>query len=112
MSADHRVVLNGRALPYSCGNYRFQTKVAGPSAGKPHGIAGTLGSVTGGALIGATGYSLWLEHVEEKGNPAAEWYWLMWYDDASGMPTIPGSSVFTKDQLADMVRKLVEEFMP
>lgn len=104
---DHRIIRNGQPVDYTCQNHRFMTK----DAGKAHAPnAQTGGSVTGSPLIDAGGYSLWLEHVEEKGSPNAEWYWLMWYD-AVGVPTLPASSVFTRDQLADMVKKLVE-FMP
>ena len=100
-------MLAGRRVPYSCENKRFRTNV---NIGRRHGAALTRGSVTGDALIGSGGYTLWLEHVEEIGDPQAEWYWLMWYDP-SGVPTVPLSSVFTRAQLADMVRELMQ-FVP
>ena len=55
------------------------------------------------------GYSLWLEHVEEI-STKDEVYWLMWYD-GNGMPTIPMSGIFDKDELSEMTKQLAS-FVP
>jgi hypothetical protein len=94
-------------MPYTCENWAFKTNV---SKGHAHGtFSQALGSVFDRPLISADGYSLWLEHVVEKANQQ-EVYWLMWYD-RDGVPTIPLSGVFTKDNLQEMV-SLLAGFVP
>jgi hypothetical protein len=106
MVRDCRMIdVSGLPIPFSCENRRFHTNL---SKGVSHGhSAPTRGSVLGAALISHGGFSLWLEHVSEKGS-AIELYWLMWYDDADGKPTIPLSGVFSKDELKTMMERLVE----
>jgi hypothetical protein len=61
------------------------------------------------AVIDHGDYSLWLEHVAEKGG-GRELYWLMWYN-GQGVPLIPASGVFGKSDLATMHARLTE-FVP
>ena len=106
MTKDARMIdANGARIPFSCENWRFHTNL---NKGIAHGTAApTLGSVLPTALISHGGFSLWLEHVSEKGG-SLDLYWLMWYDDKDGKPTIPASSVFSKDELKTMVGQLME----
>jgi hypothetical protein len=79
----------------------------------PHGSCPTRGSVTGEPLIQtADGFTLWLEHVEstDVGQGGDQLYWLMWYAQ-NGIPTIPLSGVFDRDQLTEMVQQLMR-FIP
>ena len=110
MARDHRILVNGSRVDFSCENYRFRTSTA---RGMPHGSCPTRGSVTGEPLIQTSdGYSLWLEHVDHKDLDHSEeqFYWLMWYGH-DGIPTVPLSSVFDRSQLSEMVRQLVR-FVP
>lgn len=112
MAKDWRVIgANGQRLDDSCENGRFLTNIH-IRKGKRHGECSTKGSVFNNALILSDGFSLWLEHVIDKKNSTApECYWLMWYD-SNGQPTFPGSSVFGKEQLSEMVQRVVKEFVP
>lgn len=110
MARDHRIQTPaGDRLNFSCQNAKFQT---GIGRGHPHRPSATLGSVIEGPLIGRPGnYSLWLEHVASTDDPGAtDIYWLMWYDPR-GLPTIPLSGVFNREQLGEMVRQLIN-FIP
>ncbi len=109
MSARHRIVVNGEPQDFSCFNRRFQTDI---SRGFAHGWSQTRGSVVEGPLAGQQGeYSLWLEHVANRDDPAeTDIYWLMWYDP-EGNPTIPLSGILHREELADMVRGLMA-FVP
>jgi hypothetical protein len=72
-----------------------------------------LGSVTGEPLIHTSdGYTLWLEHVDstDVNGGGDQLYWVMWYEP-NGVPTIPLSGVFDRDQLTEMVRQLMQ-FIP
>ncbi|MBU4273660.1 MAG: hypothetical protein KKA28_17500 [Planctomycetes bacterium] len=108
MSQDHRATgPNGARIPYTCENQAFTTNVG---KGHAHGtLSPTRGSVFANPLISAGGYSLWLEHVLEK-TTHQKFYWLMWYDP-KGIPTIPLSGVFTKDDLRQMMSQLAD-FVP
>jgi hypothetical protein len=54
-------------------------------------------------LVKHSDYTLWLEHVEEI-KSGQEMYWLMWYN--SGVPTIPLSGIFDKDELKRLTQLL------
>ena len=110
MARDHRILADGSRVDFSCENYRFRTSIA---RGMPHGQCPTGGSVTGEPLIQTSdGFTLWLEHVEsaDAGEDGNQLYWLMWYDQ-NGIPTIPLSSIFDRDQLTEMLRQLLR-FIP
>jgi hypothetical protein len=47
--------------------------------------------------------SLWLEHVSDRKEAGANYYWFMWYDP-NGWPTIPASSIFARENMANMQR--------
>jgi hypothetical protein len=108
MPAQHQVVdESGNPLPFSCRNARYQTNT---SKGYSHGTSTTRGSVFDRALLSHDDeYSLWLEHVVEIGS-GEEVYWLMWYK-SSGTPTIPLSGVFSRTELAELVKQLTT-FVP
>ena len=107
MAADHRLVDNmGQRINFSCGNRRYKTNL---NKGFAHGGSPTPGNVFQGPLINHVGYTLWLEHVEEIAT-SDEVYWLMLYDQA-GIPTIPLSGIFDKNELAEMIRQLAG-FLP
>lgn len=97
---DQLTEASGRSIPFTCRNKRFETNI---EKGVPHGACATRGSVFDEPLIETDGYSLWLEHVLE---PATlhEYYWLMWYRD--GVPTIPLSGIFDRDELSQMIGRL------
>lgn len=102
MSRDHRVVIEGRQVPFSCENRRFRTNLG---AGEPHSpFSDSRGSAIAGPLVLHDGYSLWLEHVEEI-ESGVNLYWLMWYDN-NGVPTIPLSGVFDETELKRMTTLL------
>ncbi len=106
MANDHRLTdASGQRLNYSCGNKGYQTNV---NKGFRHGRSMTRGSVLRVPLIDHD-YSLWLEHVQEI-KTGEEFYWLMWYDN-SGIPTIPMSGIFDKEELAEMSKQLAS-FVP
>lgn len=117
MAQDHRIEVkdkghNGQRLAFTCENRRYRTNI---KKGEPHSPQSqTQGSVFPSALVNHDGWSLWLEHVEEKhveeiGTPA-EVYWLMWYDP-DGRPTIPLSGVFDRTELSAFVGRLAQ-FVP
>lgn len=97
---DHRIMLNGSPLDFTCQNRRFKTNIA---KGEPHGRSPTRGSVFDQPLVRYQDGSLWLEHVEDRDTPNELFYWLMHYDDA-GYPTIPLSGIMGKDDLQEMAR--------
>jgi len=103
MAAKDRIQRRGRFLDFTCENVRYKTNTR---RGKPHGTNPTPGSVFTEPLAGtqAKGYSLWLEHVIEKRSRDGGLYWLMWYEN--GIPTIPMSGVFRKEDIANMARLL------
>lgn len=103
MPHDARINAPANPIPYSCQNRRFQTDIR---RGYPHAPSGTLGSAVPEPLVRSEGYTLWLEHVNERADENADWYWLMWYDP-EGLPTIPLSGVFDRQQLAGMVEQLL-----
>ena len=103
MPRDHRRADVPGRTEFSCSNTRFRTKT---DKGEHHGESETRGSVFRTALVHAhSGCSLWLEHVEKIGAPEEQLYWLMWYD-STGMPAIPMSGVFGKEEIAEMSRQL------
>lgn len=108
MADDHRIEQGEQPLDYTCENARYKTNIG---KGKKHGSHSSCGSVFEEPLAGVqgTGYSLWMEHVIEKKTQDDELYWLMWYKN--GIPTIPLSGVFRKDDIGNMVR-LLASFMP
>lgn len=108
MALDHRIVgPNGARLPYTCENRAYKTNVA---KGRAHGsLSPSGGSVFDNPLITVASYSLWLEHVIDK-TTQEELYWLMWYK-SDGVPTIPLSGVFGKNDLRQMVSQLAD-FVP
>jgi len=104
---DLRILRDGERLNYTCENRRFRTDI---EHGERHGDAPARGSVFRQSLVAdAAGSSLWLEHVEDK-TTGERYYWLMWYD-TSGMPTIPLSSVLTREDVATMSAGLAR-FIP
>jgi hypothetical protein len=105
---EHRIIdQDGQPLVYTCENYRFLTDI---TKGQTHGDRSrTRGSVFSEPLTPQGGYSLWLEHVIEKGS-AEELYWLMWYDE-DGRPPMPMSSILRRDDIANMQR-LLASFIP
>ncbi|HUZ72960.1 MAG TPA: hypothetical protein VMU87_08235 [Stellaceae bacterium] len=105
MATDHRIDQNGQRLNFTCENRRYLTDI---NKGKPHGAGFAKGSVFDSSLITHGSYTLWLEHVLEKGT-GAETYWLMWYD--GGRPTIPLSGVLDKSEIQEMSRQLAS-FVP
>ncbi len=109
MGKDHRITIGGVPWSYSCENRGFRTDRA---AGQPHGRhSNTLGSVTGQPLVQTPeGATLWLEHGEEVKNPSQKSYWLMWYDP-TGIPTIPLSGVFDRNELGRLAQQLMQ-FVP
>jgi len=108
MAQDHRILdSNGVRLPYTSENRGFKTNI---SKGCRHGsVSSTAGSVFDSPLVSTGGYSLWLEHVVNKAN-YNEAHWLMWYD-SQGIPTIPLSGVFGKNELRQMISQLAD-FVP
>jgi hypothetical protein len=106
LARDHRIEQNGQRLGYTCANKRFRTNI---SRGQEHGQhSATRGNVFDRPLAEYNGYSLWLEHVvNDTGN---EYYWLMWYD-SNGVPTIPLSSILSRDDIANM-QALFASFIP
>lgn len=106
--ANHRIQSAGRAVDFSCHNHWFQTDLA---RGYQHGSHPTRGSVFTNALVsGGNGYTLWLEYVRNHRTGEDGYFWFMWYDQ-SGFPTIPLSGVFTRDDLAEMSKRIAE-FVP
>jgi hypothetical protein len=103
VAAKDRIMRKGQLLDYTCENVAYKTDTR---KGKPHGKGFALGSVFGEPLAGTKGegYSLWLEHVVQKKSLDTGLYWLMWYKN--GIPTIPMSGVFRKEDIANMVRLL------
>ncbi len=108
MARDHRITDNGgNRLPFTCENSRFRTNT---DKGFPHyPRADTRGNVIKSALVDYGNYSVWLEHAFDK-LEEEEMYWLMWYDE-DGVPTIPMSGVFGRDELENMVSRLTR-FVP
>jgi len=103
---DHRIIQNGQPISFTCENRRFMTNIARGSA---HGAAPARGSVFPNSLINHGGYTLWLEHVVEK-EGVPDLFWLMWYDPA-GIPTIPLSGIFDRNDLREMLGQLAN-FVP
>lgn len=99
--AEHRIVINGTPVDFTCENWRFKTNLA---KGHSHGASPAPGSVFAQPLVSHQGYTLWLEHVIEK-NSGAECFWLMWYE-AGGSPTIPASSVLDASEIKEMTSRL------
>jgi hypothetical protein len=106
MAKDHRTIQNGQPIGFTCENQRFMTNTA---KGSMHGGATARGSVFPNPLINHGGYTLWLEHVVEKG-ASTDLFWLMWYD-SNGVPTIPLSGIFDRNDLQEMVGQLAT-FVP
>ena len=104
MAVDHRIVDSGNPVPFSCENKKFRTDTRYGFAHTPHV---SRGSVVAEHLLEADeGLTLWLEHVEQKSDPDARWFWLMWYDE-EGKPKMPMSAVFDEHQLGNMIEQLV-----
>ncbi len=103
MAAKDRIEQSGRFLDYTCKNAGYMTNIR---KGRPQGRRSARGSVFVEPLAGTQGegYSLWLEHVVGTKNLDDGLYWLMWYKN--GIPTIPMSGVFRKEEIANMVRLL------
>jgi hypothetical protein len=100
---DWRIDQNGARLDFTCANARFRTNI---NMGESHDDCPSRGSVLREPLVqNDEGYSLWLEYVSEPRNPDAHYYWLMWYDP-TGQPTIPMSSIFSHEHIANMQRLL------
>lgn len=108
MAIDHRLENDvGARIPYSCGNRGYRTNI---EKGNRHGLfSETLGNVFEEPLIDNNGWTLWLEHVVENGTDA-EVYWFMWYGP-EGIPTIPLSGVFDRNDLASM-NSMLTQFVP
>lgn len=109
MAKDFRIEQNGVRLDYTCENYSFRTNI---QKGERHDPSHSyLGSVFCEPVKGDFGdeYTLWLEHVAVKQNPNDECYWLIWYKN--GIPTIPASAIWHKDDIAKMQR-LLASFIP
>ena len=109
MAKDHRIESEGSRIDFTCENWWFRTDT---DRGFPHVPSATRGSVLENALVYTIGgYTLWLEHVRNRAEPdASDLYWLMWYDP-DGVPTIPLSSIFNREQLVEMVGQLMR-FVP
>lgn len=105
MSKDHRIVLNGVAINFTCKNAAFETDVKKGSHLTHKGSA-----LPGALVITQSGHSLWLEHVLSPAT-GTEWYWLMWYD-RNGIPTIPLSGVMTKSDIVQLTKTLAELALP
>jgi len=98
----------GKKISFSCGNRRFKTNIRLGYSHSP--FAKVKGSVLKVPLVNsAEGYTLWLEHVVDKESDE-KLYWLMWYGP-DGIPTIPLSGVFSKDDLATMLERMIQ-FVP
>jgi hypothetical protein len=104
---DHRIEQDGMRLDYTCENARFRTNI---NMGEAHGDCPSRGSVFGEPLAQNDGYSLWLEHISDRRDSDAHYYWLMWYDER-GHSTIPMSGVLNREHIANMQRLLVK-FIP
>lgn len=97
MAEKDRLVVDGRAQDFTCGNSRFCTDVA---SGFPHFDSGAGGNALREPLAESGDSTLWLEHVIDKRSPNPDrgaLFWLMWY--RNGIPTIPMSGVLTADDL-------------
>jgi len=105
MPRDARIGAPGNPVEFSCRNKRFQTNI---DRGFAHRPSQTRGSAIPDPLVENNGWTLWLEYVSEPEDPAATWFWLMWYN-SDGVPTIPLSGVFDRGHLANMIRQLVEQ---
>ncbi|SRR5579875_607203 len=97
---DHRIVDdNGVRLSYTCQNAKYRTNIL---KGHSHGSYSARGNVFSDALITREQYTLWLEHVVSTDGD--QWYWFMWYKD--GIPTIPLSGIFDKEDLSKMLASI------
>lgn len=106
MAKEHRIIMQGRPLDYTCQNERFKTDT---KSGHSHRRNQRhKGSALGLPLLDNTedGYSLWLEHVTDRKNPKKPGYWFMWYE--KGIPTIPLSGIFYRDDIQKIAHKLNE----
>lgn len=100
--SDHRITEpDGSKIDYTCENRRFKTN---RNKGYSHGSKGEAkGSVLQGPLHDGGSYSLWIEHVIEKGSDS-QVFWLMWYNE--GVPTIPASGVLDAEDLDKIISNL------
>lgn len=106
--SDHRILTPDGPLPFTCENEGYKTNV---EKGEHHGQSCyPRGSVFLTPLINYNGYTLWLEHVIEKATQYHA-YWLMWYKP-DGVPSIPASSIFGKDELRQMISRLADSGIP
>lgn len=90
---DHRILLNGTRLNFTCENHLLKTDIN----------RGILGSVTASPLYDDGNFSLRLEYVVDTSNNKKMWF--MWYD-AKGMPTIPMSGVIEESDIAEVIRNI------
>jgi hypothetical protein len=79
--------------------------------GLPHGNTSVRGCVIR-TPIGKEGRrTLWLEYARAKGGRKRpddeQFFWLVWYD-AAGRPLTPGSAVFRKADLQNLLSSLLE----
>ncbi len=109
MSDLRKVGPDGQRISFTCRNRRFETA----DFGATHGTLGeALGSVDGQALyLHEDGGSLWLEHVRDHRDEIDGLYWLMWYD-RRGVPLTPASGVLGREELAEIGRRLIRQFVP
>jgi len=108
MSKDFRILNGGHRLDFTCENRRYRTNI---QKGNPHSpLSSHLGNVFNEPLYNGGNVSLWLEHaIDNLGS--SECYWLMWYDNTTGQPTIPLSGALNKDEVINMQR-LFAGFIP
>lgn len=101
--SDNRILANGNRLNFTCENKRFKTDI--DLGYEHHAGDGYKGSVTDEPLY-EDGGSLWIEHVLDKSN-GNKCFWFMWYDQ-NGQTILPMSSVFDKDDLQEMIKKIAQ----
>jgi hypothetical protein len=97
------IALGGSPISFSCNNAHFHTNL---NIGYPHGaFAKTPGSVLKTEPGNHGDYSIWLQLVSDKKESGRKLCWLMHYDK-NGETTIPGSGVFEKSDLQNMIGSL------
>jgi hypothetical protein len=92
---DYRIEREGARLDYTCENRRYYTNTG---LGEMHTPHSSRGSVLPEPLVRNPNGSLWLEHVSDRKEAGANYYWFMWYDP-NGWPTIPASSIFAREDM-------------
>jgi hypothetical protein len=98
---ESNVKINGNG--FTSRNKRFGTDI---SRGYPHGPGRERGSVFAGPIADDGNFSLWLEHLTERGEPA-DAFWFFWYDKI-GEPMILESAILRKKDLQEIFRRLAD----